>query len=169
MKRREVIIGIGLSVLAPWLVRSAKAEEVKVEDSAELLFVQNAKGVSLDKGVLRLIDCNSVTTFFSDRPERIVGHEPTEDFVAQWGDGKNSFSDNPPNAALSVLLGSQPQEVIVELMNPRFDKNDLLYDVKVLEGNSKLSGEEVSLFIDPIVRRVVHHRRRRRRVVHRRH
>lgn len=169
MKRREVVIGLGLSLLAPWLVRSAQAAEKENEEVADYLFVQNAKGVSLDKGVLRLRDCSPVTTFFADRPERIVGHEPTEDFVAEWGDGENSFAENPPNAALSILTGSEPQEVILELMNPRIEKNDLLYDVKVLEGKTTVSGETVSLFIDPIVRRVVRHRRHRRRVVRRHH
>ncbi|MGB5966066.1 MAG: hypothetical protein WBF77_02540 [Sulfurimonadaceae bacterium] len=168
MKRRELIIGLGLSLLTPWVTRSAHADEGKAEESAEYLFVQNAKGVSLSNGILRLIDYNPATTFFSDRPERIVGHEPTEDFIAEWGDGENSFAKNPPNAALSILTGPEPQEVILELMNPRIEKNDLLYDVKVLEGKSAVSGEVVSLFIDPIVRRVVvHHRRRRRRVVRR--
>ena len=46
-----------------------------------------------------------MTIFFSDRPKRIAGHMATEDFVADWkeGKGKNSFVDNPPNATLSAI------------------------------------------------------------------
>lgn len=86
---------------------------------------------------------------FSDRPQRIVGHEPTEDFVAQWAVGEDSFAADPPNAALSILTGTEPQEIILELMNPRIEGGDLVYDVKVLQGNEKATGESVSLFIDP--------------------
>ncbi len=52
MKRRTILTGLGLSTLA----------------------------ASLDNGVLTLSDVHDATLFFTDRPERITGHEPTEDF-----------------------------------------------------------------------------------------
>lgn len=136
-----------------------------------MLFVQSVHTVELKGDVLRLGGINPATVFFSDRPERIVGNEPTEDFVAQRGDGENSFAGNPPNAALSILSGAEPQEIILELMNPRMEKNDLIYDVKILEGAAAVTGEMVSLFIDPLGRPMTPmsvagvHRRTRRRVI----
>ncbi len=139
----------------------------------ELLFVQSAHAVSLANGVPTLKGVNPSTIFLSDRPERIVGHEPTEDFVAEWAVGDNSFVANPPNAALSILAGSEPQEIILELMSPRLEKADLIYDVKVLDGKQTAAGDAVSLFIDPLGRPMSPtsvagtHRRRRRRAVRR--
>ena len=37
----------------------------------------------LANGILRLSDVGFATLFFSDRPDRITCHEPTEDFVDQ--------------------------------------------------------------------------------------
>jgi len=178
MKRRLLIKGLAASVAAsPWLWRSGHAAQTEgkqaEEKAAELLFVQSAHAVELKDGVLKLSGVTPATIFFSDRPERIVGHEPTEVFVAQWGVGENSFADNPPNAALSILTGPEPQEIILELMNPRLEDNALSYDVKVLDGNKAVTGKAVSLFIDPIGRPMSPgsvagvHRRRRRRVVRR--
>ena len=89
MKRRLLLKSLGASaVAAPWLLCHANAAQTSVEpqgsEMTELLFVQTAHAVELKDGMLRLSAVNPVTIFFSDRPERIVGHEPTEDFVAQW-------------------------------------------------------------------------------------
>jgi len=178
MKRRLLLKSLGASaVAAPWLQRNANAAQTAVEPQgsamAELLFVQTAHAVELKDGVLRLNSVNPATIFFFDRPERIVGHEPTEDFVDQWAVGEDSFAANPPNAALSILTGTEPQEIILELMNPRIEGSDLVYDVKILQGNEKATGETVSLFIDPVGRPMSPtsvagvHRRTCRRVVRR--
>jgi len=161
MKRRLLLKSLGASaVAAPWLLRNANAAQTRAgqqgSETAELLFVQTAHAVELKDGVLRLSSINPATIFFSDRPQRIVGHEPTEDFVAEWAVGENSFASDPPNAALSILTGTEPQEIILELMNPRMEGYDLLYDVKILQGNEKATGETVSLFIDPVGKRDDH-------------
>ena len=42
--------------------------------------------------------------YFSDRPERVVGHMTTEQqFVEQWTAGPNSFFEDPPNAVVSYV------------------------------------------------------------------
>ena len=157
MKRRLLLKSLGaLAVAAPWLLRNANAAQTGTgqqgSETAELLFVQTAHAFELKDGVLRLSSINPATIFFSDRPQRIVGHEPTEDFVAQWAVGENSFAANPPNAALSILTGTEPQEIILELINPRLVGNDLVYAVKVLQGSERAAGDTVSLFIDSIGR-----------------
>jgi len=175
MKRREMLISLGLTpLLPPLLSRTVMATETKTaEQELELLFVQSADAVDLKDGILKLTGINPATIFFSDRPERIVGHEPTEDFVAQWGIGDNNFAENPPNAALSILKGSEPQEVILELRNPQIKDGGLTYEVTVLQGKASVSGDAASLFIDPLGRPMSPasvagvHRRHRRRAIRR--
>ena len=170
--RRQLLKGLCISAIAaPWYMRTSDAAQSKGKE--ELLFVQTAASVELGDGVLKLGGINPATIFFADRPERVVGHEPTEVFVDNWNVGDNNFGENPPNAALSILSGPEPQEIILELMNPRLTKGELIYDVKVLEGKQTVTGKVVSLFIDPIGRPrsatsiAGVHRRERRRVIRR--
>ncbi len=186
MKRREWMKGLGvvsLTVVAPTLVSAAEndlqegQEAVEDEmvpgsdDKTELLFVQNAHGVSLDGGILRLERVANSTLYFSDRPQHLVGHWETTDFVANWDTGgENSFKAVPPNAALSVLTEAEPENIVVVLRNPRFDAEDLVYDVDVLDGVETVNGTGAALFIDTIGHPLspgsvagVHRRHRRRR------
>ena len=178
MKRRELLAGLGLSSLASILpLRSALAAEKQSDatttepEMVELLFVQSAHGAELAGGELRLKGVSPSTIFFSDRPERITGHEPTEDFVSDWGVGDDSFKVNPPNATLSIVTGPVPQEIVLVLRSPRLEKGDLIYNVDVLDGPQEVKGGASSLFIDTIGRPMsptsvagVHRRKRRRRV-----
>lgn len=175
MKRRELLLGIGLaSVAAPLYTRTARAG-ADCDDTSEhmvnLLFVQTAHGTELSNGKLRLKTVSPATLFFSDRPDRVTGHEPTEDFVDNWNKGDDSFKSDPPNATLSIVSGPEPQEIVVVLKSPRLDNGDLLYDVDVLDGAQQASGSASSLFIDTIGRPLspvsvagVHRRERRRKV-----
>jgi hypothetical protein len=172
LKRRELLFGLGLASVLPLYARTAKATECEdgSENLVNLLFVQSAHGAKLSNRSLRLKTVNPATLLFSDRPDRVTGHEPTEDFVDDWNKGDDSFESNPPNATLSILTGPEPQEIVLVLKSPRLDNGDLLYDVKVLDGASEASGDASSLFIDTIGRPLtpvsvagVHRRHRRRR------
>jgi hypothetical protein len=154
MNRRK-LLGVGLaSVVMPLSMRVAKASENKdkSEDMVNMLFVQSADGAELKNGKLRLKGINRATIFFSDRPDRITGHEPTEDFVHNWGIGDDSFQATPPNATLSIVTGPQPQEIVLVLKSPVIYRNDLIYDVKVLDGPQTVIGGATSLFIDTLGR-----------------
>jgi hypothetical protein len=59
---------------------------------AEFLFVQNARDVSFDNGIMTLHGVNPVTVCFTDRPERIAGHMPTSKIVPMWKEGTDSFT-----------------------------------------------------------------------------
>ena len=93
------------------------------------------------------------TLFFSDRPERITGHQDTEVFVENWTKGNNRFAKDPPNAALSILGDddSEVTEVVVKLQNPKFANGNLSYAVLVLDGKMPSSGGTSALFIDAII------------------
>ena len=176
MKRRILLTSLSISAIAaPFLSRALLAAQASGDNAEpemlELLFVQSARAANLSNGVLTLSDVHGATLFFTDRPERIAGHEPTEDFVANWGAGEDSFADNPPNATLSILTDPEPQEIVVVLKNPRLAKDTLAYDVEVLDGNKSASGGASSLFIDTLGRPMspgsvagVHRRERRRRI-----
>ena len=127
----------------------ATAKNEQHMGGAELMFVQNSKSVSFDKGTMTLKEVSPSTTFFSDRPERLAGHIPTTHFLQIWAEGADSFKNDPPNANLSILGEKEGvTNIIVEISNPRLAGNNLTYDIKVLEGELPKEGGISSLFID---------------------
>ena len=157
MNRREMLLGIGASALLtrPLLAGDDKEQNEQKEKkgkSVEYLFVQSAPKVTLKDGILTLEGVKASTLFFSDRPDRIVGHVPTAKFLAHWDEGTDSFKADPPNAALSIAGDREPKQFVVELKNPRLEGGNLIYDVEVLDGDKSATGSECSLFIDIIGR-----------------
>ena len=80
------------------------AEKQMIEELAaeESMFVQTAQGITSDGTTLTMSGVTPSTLYFSDRPQRVVGHMSTADFVELWGEGENSFQEDPPNAVLGV-------------------------------------------------------------------
>ena len=146
MKTLVLLVATSVCAVA---VDFAAAQTTAPPKAPESLFVQTAKNVAIKDGVLTLQDVSPVTTFFSDRPERIVGHVRNDLFLKQWAEGKNSFKADPPNAALSVFNEkARPTSAVVVLSNPRLDGKNLLYDVRALKGTLPTAGAETTLFID---------------------
>jgi hypothetical protein len=89
------------------------------------------------------------TVYFSDRPERIVGSVPSEDFLDTLG-----FEiDNPPNAALVAEFEAGQGVIVMELMMPTYDEEagTLTYGV---EGLGTFAGSG----LEPVARdQVVEH------------
>ena len=69
------------------------------------MFVQTARGASSTDGVLTLHAVTPSTLFFSDRPQRIVGHLTSAQFVGLWGQGENSFADGSAERGAVVPRG----------------------------------------------------------------
>src|SRR5438067_8903574 len=112
----------------------------KQSGNVDVLFVQNAKDVTFDKGKLVLRGVNSVTVCFTDRPARLAGHMQTSKFVPLWSKGKDSFLKDNPNATLSVFSGDNVADLVVELSNPQLSGEDLTYDTRILEGTLPTEG-----------------------------
>jgi hypothetical protein len=131
---------------------TAAAPEMSIgaTQKVEFLFVQNAKEVSFQNGTMTLHGVNPMTVCFADRPERIAGHMPTTKIVPMWKEGSNSFTSDPPNATLSVFSSDKVSDVVMVLRNPRFNGEDLTYDIHSLEGTTPAQGGACSLFIDII-------------------
>ena len=142
-------------VTAVWLTlvgfMPAAAQAVENAKKAEVLFVQNAKDVTVDDGKLILKGIGPTVLFFSDRPERIAGHMTNERYLKLWTeDGKDSFLADPPNATVSVFTDDTEANLVVTLRNPQFDGDDLTYDISVIQGKLPEKGGPCSVFIDII-------------------
>jgi len=122
----------------------------KQSKNVDVLFVQNAKDVTFDKGKLVLRGVNPVTVAFTDRPARMAGHMQTSKLIPLWSQGKDSFLKDNPNATLSIFRGDNVSDLVVELSNPQLSGNDLSYDARILEGTPPVNGGACALFIDII-------------------
>jgi hypothetical protein len=123
-------------------------------ETEEAMFVQTAQGIQSTGGNLTLRGITPSTLYFSDRPERVVGHMTTADFVDLWGAGDNSFETDPPNAVLSFLEpgAGVPEDVVIVIKEPQLTNGDLSYSIEVLEGAVPADTGPVTLFIDPFGR-----------------
>jgi hypothetical protein len=138
-----------------------------------MLFVQDAKAMTFDGNRLTLKEANPNIIFFCNRPVRTAGHMDRNAFMKLVTEGENSFADNPPNAAVSIIDATgEVTEVVVTLSKrPLVKGRDMVFPIKVLEGELPNARETVIMFIDPIGRPLsptsaagVHRRHRRRAI-----
>lgn len=136
------------AVTAASLPMQAAAADAKVQ----LMFVQSADSVKADDKTLRLVNVSPQTIYFTDRPVRQAGHVTMSSYMKEWtaAAGPNNFSQDPPNATLSVYQPGQGENslTVVEISNPKLEGKDLVYQYKLLEGQMPKSGAAASLFID---------------------
>lgn len=127
-------------------------EEMEQADEIEALFVQSAAGMAYGDGRLTLNGIAPTTLMFSDRPQRVTAHVLSQEFLDSWGDGDNSFAEDPPNAVLSTFSDDHVNDVVVKLQDPALDGDRMSYQVEILDGDMPASGGPSSLFIDSIGR-----------------
>jgi hypothetical protein len=123
-------------------------------EAIDAMFVQTAAGFDCTSDRLMLRGVTPFTIYFSDRPERVVGHIGTSEFVELWDAGADSFEADPPNAVLAFSEAGQavPLDVVVTITDPDLDADDLSYAMTVLEGELPRSAAGCTLFIDPFGR-----------------
>ena len=122
--------------------------------TVEDMFVQTARGVRTDDGAMTLLGLTPHTIYFSDRPERIVGHLTTDMFLQWWSEGDDSYAVDPPNAVLA-WGGSgtgTAEEAVMVLSNPTVNEDGLRYNIKTLQGTPPAKAGPCVLFIDPLGR-----------------
>src|SRR5215204_6138253 len=114
----------------------SESDIVKQLEEIEALFVQTAHAVEQVDGRIVLRGVSPSTLYFSDRPQRVVGHIGTPKFVDIWDEGENSFAEDPPNAVLAFIEEGDavPEEVVIEISDPALVGADLSYAATVLEG-----------------------------------
>ncbi len=140
-------------------------------EQIEAMFVQCAHGMTTTDSSVTLHGQAHSTLFFADRPQRVVGHIHTKNFVRDWGEGENNFAEDPPNAVLSFLKEGDtvPEEVTMVIRDPQLTEDTLTYKVEVLDGKLPAKAGPCTLFIDPFGRPLspvsaagIHRRERRR-------
>jgi hypothetical protein len=132
----------------------SEPEILKELEEIQALFVQTALSAEHIDGRIVLHSVTPSTLYFSDRPQRVVGHIGTPQFVDIWGIGENNFAEDPPNAVLAFIPhGKQePTDVVIEINDPVITGSDLSYSANVLEGTLPDQAAGCTLFIDPIGR-----------------
>jgi hypothetical protein len=136
LTRRRALAGVASLALAGV---STKATNVAAQDASPaatpvaegshpvFLFVQLADSGTWEPKsgedgtfLLTLQGTGEQTLYFSDRPERIVGTVPTDQFLDELG-----FTPvNPPNAAVVVTtLDGERDVLVVELLNPVYTRS----------------------------------------------
>ncbi|MGB5635285.1 MAG: hypothetical protein WBM86_21235 [Waterburya sp.] len=145
---KYLTLGLPIAILA--LVTSVYAQPNPTTE-VELLFVQNAEAVVFEGETLTLKGVSPSVIFFSDRPQRVAGHVALPGFLEAWDEGKDSFADDPPNAALSIVGSGEVTNVVVEISNPQLQGDELSYEVvQILDGELPANGGTSSLFIDDL-------------------
>lgn len=120
----------------------------------QFMFVQSAEDLKVDpaNSTFRLVNVNKQTLYFTDRPKRIAGNITMPAYLDEWtaGEGPDNFSNDPPNATLSVYEPGHADNslTVVEISHPLIDGNDLVYKYKLLDGTMPDAGGATSLFID---------------------
>ena len=122
--------------------------------TVEDMFVQTASGVRTDDGTMTLLGLTPHTIYFSDRPERIVGHITTHRFLQWWSEGDDSFAVDPPNAVLAwgEPGTDAPEEAVVVISDPAVTEDGLQYHIQTLQGVPPATAGPCVLFIDPLGR-----------------
>ena len=129
------------------------ATEAGGAPAPSFLFVQDSTGGTLSETTLTLTDVSSKTGYFSDRPYRVAGQVPTEEFIALWDEGE-TFAGDPPNADFTCTVDSEVVNYVVELTSPSMTGVDLSYSAAavgdtVLPETPIACEGETHLFIDP--------------------
>lgn len=152
------------------IIAGTSAASINPEMSVKglnLMFIQIANQGSLEpiKGkpgfyLLTLKGVNEYVQYFSDRPARVTGLYPTDEFINKWNHGNKplSFNKMPPNAALSGVEPHLPKNRIVntvlQLSEPVYNSKNgtLTYTTQILAGknnhNTLKHIKNVALFID---------------------
>jgi hypothetical protein len=130
-----------------------KTSDPQVE-RIDALFVQSATTFSSGPGTITLHGLADSTVYFADRPRREIGHIPSRRFVELWETGANGFAVDPPNAVLSFLdeNGTEPDDAVVILRDPRLEDDSLSYNVEILEGSLPRRAGPCALFVDVFCR-----------------
>ena len=146
-------MGIGPLVLSACSSSDSDSTTTTAKKSEGILFVQTAEKATFardGKSVkITLSDTSSITTTFTESPERSASEIPTVEFVRTFN---SRFPKDKPNATVSSTQ-SGVGEFVVELSDPKLPSDrTLVYTARLISSSDELpkSTGPVSLFIDPM-------------------
>ena len=80
---------------------------------------------------MRLVNVSQQSLHFSDRPVLIAGHLTMPAYMDEWivSEGLDNFSNDPPNATLSVYQPGRTDNslTVVEISHPVIEGKNLVY------------------------------------------
>lgn len=133
---------------------SLSAFPASADETPSFMFVQTADNVVIDQDAktFRMVGVSPQTLYFSDRPNRLAGHIPMDAYLREWSEGPQDFDNDPPNATLSVYESDQDSNeiVVVELLDPAVEGEDLIYRYNIVEGEMPAGGGAAALFVDKV-------------------
>jgi hypothetical protein len=148
-------VGAFFLTVGPSLAASPSFVAVATDPAPAFDFVQQAGSLAYDGQTLTLSGIAPSTIYFSDRPYRMVGQLDNATFAGLW-DGDNTFAEDRPNAAITLLDKPDAGPVIVELTSAQLNGSDIDYGVNVVSGQLPASATNIAMFVDSAnrVRRV---------------
>lgn len=132
------VVGVAVTVL----MTPAIAQEETI------LLVELAQSATISDGVLTLHGVDDTVLWFSDRPIRDTGEVALATLIEAWGEGEDSFADDPPNAVLTGMGDEEEVAIVVELTEPSFEDGALSFGYVALADDRQGEFTNVSLFID---------------------
>ena len=118
-----------IAAIVPLASSLSLAEAKEEKEKPQLMFVQTAEDLKANDKTLRLVNVGQQTLYFSDRPVRIAGHITLPAYMEEWtaSAGKDNFSNDPPNATVSVYEGGKAENTlaVIEISHPVIAGKDL--------------------------------------------
>ena len=146
--RSTLLLCLSLALASPAAAQDTKEAAPAFYPPGSLLFAQSAAEMRYEGDQLTLGGIAPATLYFSDRPNRLAGVLSNQAFVDLWTQGQDSFAADPPNAALALLEESDKPPVAVELISVALEEGNLVYKIRILDGDLPAQSGPVSLFID---------------------
>lgn len=128
-------------VILGWTV-PASADQAR-----PVFFIANATQAVVTESTIALAVGDPIY-WVTDRPFRQSGAVPVTQFITAWGRGANDFAEDPPNAIMTGDADGQSAVAVVERTDPRLDGGDLVFDFRLLSGDTVSELVNVSVFID---------------------
>lgn len=164
-----------LGCLVTLALASGAAAEEEQGETCNALFVHSARSITMDASTLTMEGVSPTVIYFCDRPIRLAGHLGVQEFLDSVSKGEDSFAADPPNAAVSIMVGDEVVDLVVTLhQRPTVDGDKMVYSgIEILDGELPQTAGAGSIFIDVIGRPMSPgsiagvHRRHRRRAIRR--
>ncbi|MCG8448124.1 MAG: hypothetical protein MI725_00915, partial [Pirellulales bacterium] len=139
-----------LAVACASLASGSRANEVSQDYPVSELYVMAAGAASFQGDKLILAEINPSVIWFTDRPVRKSGRANVQVFIGNWPKGTDSFSVDPPNAAVVGRSDDGEFEITLELLEPSWVGGKLVFPVLALSDQlpTALDLVDAHIFID---------------------
>ncbi len=106
------------------------------------LYILDADSGTSEAGTVVLTGVKRYVLSFTDRPNRQVGHIPLEELAQKWDGG--TFTDDPPNAAVSWDDNGEPASAAIEITGLSSDGDTVTLTYRELQGTGILGDTQAA-------------------------